>query len=220
MSDNVSHSGNHVDRNEMTRIAIIGAGLAGLVVARRLSGHHEVAVFEKSRGVGGRMATRRASPFEFDHGAQFFTARSAAFRKFLEPLISAGVVASWNARFVELPAGPASGDRQWADDYPHYVGVPGMNAVGKWLARNLDVQTGVEVANINRGGRRWRLTDTHGTDLGDFDWVVLAAPAPQTARLAPAESDISERAMTARMRACCALLLGFDAPLDLPWDAA
>ncbi|MGB5512575.1 MAG: FAD-dependent oxidoreductase, partial [Woeseiaceae bacterium] len=58
------------------------------------------------------------------------------------------------------------------------------------------------------------------TDLGDFDWVVLTAPAPQTARLAPAESGISERAVTARMRACCALLLGFDAPLDLPWDAA
>ena len=30
-----------------------------------------VKIFEKSRGVGGRMSTRKESPFIFDHGAQF-----------------------------------------------------------------------------------------------------------------------------------------------------
>ena len=68
----------------MKKVAIIGAGLAGLTLARRLRGFASVTVLEKSRGLGGRMATRRSDNFEFDHGAQFFTARSTAFRDFIK----------------------------------------------------------------------------------------------------------------------------------------
>ena len=52
------------------RIAIIGAGLAGLSAARALTaaGHTPV-VFEKSRGLGGRLATRRTEFGPIDHGA-------------------------------------------------------------------------------------------------------------------------------------------------------
>ncbi len=89
----------------MTRVAVVGAGLSGLTLAARLRAHADVTVFEKSRGYGGRLATRRAAPFAFDHGAQFFTARTTAFREFLAPLIEAGVVDTWLARFTEpLPA--------------------------------------------------------------------------------------------------------------------
>ena len=86
----------------MKRIAIIGAGLSGLVLARRLDEVAEVTIFEKSRGVGGRMATRYADDYEFDHGAQFFTARTPAFREFLQPLIRDQVVANWAPKFEEL----------------------------------------------------------------------------------------------------------------------
>ena len=48
------------------------------------------------------MATRRAGDFEFDHGAQFFTARTRAFREFLRPLVEDGVIADWRADFAEL----------------------------------------------------------------------------------------------------------------------
>ena len=81
----------------MTRVAVIGAGLSGLVVARRLKGVADIVLFEKSRGAGGRIATRYAGDFEFDHGAQFFTARTESFRKFLEPFIVDGTVADWPA---------------------------------------------------------------------------------------------------------------------------
>ncbi|MEO1360052.1 MAG: FAD-dependent oxidoreductase [Pseudomonadota bacterium] len=50
------------------KIAIIGAGLAGLTLARKLQAHHSVTVLEKARGPGGRMSTRRAAPYAFDHG--------------------------------------------------------------------------------------------------------------------------------------------------------
>ena len=41
----------------MSRVAIVGAGLSGLVVARSLSEIAEVTVFEKGRGAGCRIAT-------------------------------------------------------------------------------------------------------------------------------------------------------------------
>ena len=69
----------------MKSIAIIGAGIAGITLARQLQGSAKVSVFEKSRGFGGRMATRRHGSYQFDHGAQFFTARSKQFQKLDEP---------------------------------------------------------------------------------------------------------------------------------------
>jgi len=204
----------------MKRIAVIGAGLAGLVVSRELRQNNEVTVFEKSRGVGGRMATRYAGDYEFDHGAQFFTARSPQFQNFLQPLIEQGVVAAWQARFAEFDRGEIVATRQWQDDHPHYVGVPRMNAIGKWLARDIDVRLGTTVARIERGNNGWLLCDGESSELGHFDWVVSTAPASQTAALVPASSPIRAAGAAATMRACRALMLAFEQPLELPFDAA
>ena len=62
-------------------IAVIGAGLAGTTIASRLNEKFDVKVFEKSRGVGGRMSTRQEATFIFDHGAQFFKIKTKIFRK-------------------------------------------------------------------------------------------------------------------------------------------
>ena len=52
------------------RVAIIGAGMAGLAAARLLrEAGAGCMIFDKSRGLGGRMATRRAGDFSFDHGS-------------------------------------------------------------------------------------------------------------------------------------------------------
>ena len=76
------------------RIAIIGAGLAGLTSAQRLAAAGlEVHLFDKSRGAGGRMCTRRAEEVRFDHGAQYFTATEPSFQAEVSRWVSAGVVA-------------------------------------------------------------------------------------------------------------------------------
>ena len=203
----------------MSTIAVIGAGLAGLVVARKLSPSHDVVVFEKSRGVGGRMATRRAGSFKFDHGAQFFTARTRAFRTFLEPLVEAGVIADWPARFAELRRQHVVESRQWSDDNPHYVGTPGMNAIGKALAFGLDVRLNTAVASLSRKREQWQLADDGRRPLGEFDWVIVTAPAAQAADLL-APTALASAAASGRMHACYALLLGFDEAVNLPWEAA
>jgi renalase len=203
----------------MARIAVIGAGLAGLVVSRELAGIHDVHLFEKSRGIGGRMATRRAGLFEFDHGAQFFTARSEAFRAFLEPLVDAGVVADWPARFAEIQRGQVVASRPWESDYPHFVGVPGMSAVGRSLACGLDIRLETAVRSMSREGLRWQLFGDGQELLGEFDWVIVTAPAAQAAELL-ADTSIASYAEKVRMKACYALLLGLDEPPELAWDAA
>ena len=204
----------------MTRVAVVGAGLAGLVVAGRLARAADVVVFEKSRGVGGRMATRYYGDFEFDHGAQFFTARSPEFRDFLEPMVAGGNVAAWNARFVEISGAGITASRSWDDAYPHYVGSPRMNSVGKHLAAGLDVRTNTEVSRAVHTEAKWLLFDGHDAPLGRFDWLILTAPAEQTLRLAPDVPGLAELCRGASMHACFALMLGFDSPLDLPFDAA
>ena len=204
----------------MTRVAVIGAGLSGLVAARKLQECSEVTVFEKSRGLGGRMATRYGADFEFDHGAQFFTARSAEFQKFLEPLIAQGVVACWRARFAELHRDTVTATQDWDDAQPHYVGAPRMNTIGGYLADGLTVRRDTTVAQLDRVADGWRLADSDGRALGRFDWVVCAVPAAQTAALAPADSQLYRLAAEVPMRACFALMLGFDKPLPLQWQAA
>ena len=86
----------------MKTVAIIGAGLSGLTLANALSPIANVTVFEKSRGVGGRMSTRRAAPYEFDHGAQYFTAKSREFMAFIEGYARSGVTHEWPIPFEEI----------------------------------------------------------------------------------------------------------------------
>lgn len=204
----------------MKRVAIIGAGLSGLVVARHLRDAAHISLFEKSRGVGGRMATRYANGYEFDHGAQFFTARTAAFREFLQPLVDNRVVTNWTVRFAELDRERVRDIRSWGKDYPHYVGAPRMNAVGKFLSQGLDMRTSTRIVEARRDNARWALLDSDGNAHDGFDWLVLTAPAPQTAVLASGIPALLELSQARDMRACFALMLGFAEALELPWQAA
>ena len=66
------------------RIAIVGAGIAGLSCALRLQdAEHDVTLFDKGRRPGGRMASKRVTAmgpsFAFDYGAQHLTARDPDF---------------------------------------------------------------------------------------------------------------------------------------------
>jgi predicted NAD/FAD-dependent oxidoreductase len=204
----------------MTKVAIIGAGLSGLALARQLRIVADVTVFEKSRGAGGRIATRYADAFEFDHGAQFFTARSPAFRAFLEPLLADGVIANWPARFAELDRDRIRDARSWSEDYPHFVGTPRMNSIGKALSSDLDVVLETTITEFERNSDGWIVFNDKGENLGQFDWVVLTAPAAQSQDLASGVPELISLCRARSMRGCFALMLGFEQPLQLPWDAA
>lgn len=204
----------------MKHIAIIGAGLAGLTAAGRLKEHAAITLFEKSRGVGGRMSTRRAPPYAFDHGAQFFKARSTPFKTFLEPMLKCGLVKPWNARFAELSPGHLQIRQIAHTEGPHYVAVPGMNALAKFLSRELTVQLGTEVGSITKTNGLWSLKDLQGNHLGNFDWVISALPFPQASKVMPQSLTGFSALNAVKMKGCFALMLGFEKALPLEFDAA
>ena len=206
--------------NTMRRVAIVGGGLAGLTVARQIGDIAQPVIFEKSRGTGGRMATRRAPPFEFDHGAQDFTARAPEFVAAVRLWQQAGAVDIWQPRFVELDRGAVVSERQWDADFPHFVGTPMMSAIGRQLAAGLDVRLQTAVATVDPKGSGWQLVGSDGSELGVFDWVVITAPAAQAAALLP-ESFAHHRMLSnIRLQACFSMMLGFNQPPRLPWQAA
>ena len=166
------------------------------------------------------MATRYADDYEFDHGAQFFTARTKAFQTFLQPLIDDGVVTDWQAQFAEFDRDRIAVLRSWDDAYPHYVGNPRMNSIGKALSHGLTVVLGTAITSIARLKNGWQLTDATGQESGPFDWLILTAPASQTAAIGASYPDLVAFCDERKMLGCYALMLGFLKPLDFAWQAA
>ncbi|MEM8732405.1 MAG: FAD-dependent oxidoreductase [Pseudomonadota bacterium] len=145
------------------RIAVIGAGLAGVTAARALAdaGLSPV-IFDKGRGIGGRLATRRGDGgFQFDHGAQYLPADSSGFAAVLERAKAAGVAVPWTLD----------------DGRDVVVGTPGMNALPKYLAQGLDVRQEAEIDAIRKAQGGWSLAGSV------FDRVICTVPAPQAMRL-------------------------------------
>jgi predicted NAD/FAD-dependent oxidoreductase len=203
----------------MTRIAVIGAGIGGVALAARLAPTADVVVFEKGRGVGGRMAARYAGDFRFDHGAQYFTVRNARFSDLIAPLIESGAVAPWRGPIARIADGVVTGMAEPRD--VHLVGAPNMNSLAKALADGLDLRPSVEIAPLgDRTPGGWQLRSVDGTDQGAFDWVVSTTTAHQTTALFAANAPSEGVLTTTRMAPCYALMLGFARPLDLPWVGA
>ncbi len=199
-------------------LGVVGAGIAGLTLARSMAPHAEVTLYEKSRGFGGRVATRYHDPYRFDHGAQFFTARSKPFKETAQRWVETGIVAEWHARFAEFDGDSITARRQWTHEHPHFVGTPGMNALGQALAEGLDVKLNTAVASLQKTPTGWRIQDASNAELGEHDWLVLAMPATQARALLP--EHMARELPAAKMLGCYSLMLGFDAALDTEWDAA
>ena len=203
------------------KIAIIGAGISAITIAQHLKGFASVSLFEKSRGVGGRMALRCSEPYEFDHGAQFFIAKSQNFKNFIEPLIKKNIIKRWDARFAEFKNDKLVRQFTWGSEYPHYVGVPGMNSISKYLSKDLDVKLNTKINQIVKNSTNsWQLFDDDSNNLGDFDWVISTAPAIQSSKILPKYFKYHSDLLNKKMVGCFSLMLGFKNVLPLSWDAA
>lgn len=188
------------------RLIVVGAGLAGLSAAGRLAAAgHDVAVFERSRGPGGRMATRRIGAATFDHGAQFFTVRSPELERLVGEWSADGLVREWCRGFGEAP-----------DGYPRYVVRGGMNALPKRLAQGIDVRYGALAFAVHRTSAGWEVLLDDGS-RHECDGVVMTCPVPQSfSLLVTAEVEFPEAlARTDYDRTLC-LLAVLDRPPSVP----
>jgi predicted NAD/FAD-dependent oxidoreductase len=153
------------------RVIVVGAGLSGLTAARRIAGRgHEVTVLDKGRSSGGRCATRRIGDATLDHGAQFFTVRSAEFANITDTWLGAGVAREWCRGFGAN------------DGHPRYCGTNGMTTITKHLATGLDVRCSSMVFSVERTMSHWKVNLDDGTAF-DADAVVITCPIPQSMSL-------------------------------------
>ena len=230
---------------EAQTIAVIGAGIAGVTCARTLAqAGHQVSLFDKSVGAGGRMATRE-SPFGgFDHGAQYFTVRDARFARALQTV--PGLCKPWSANTVrvldEHGRITAAG---LPPNEPHWVPTPGMNALVRNWAKPLTAagatHFGTRATRLQSNGastQRWTVHANHELApdghqhlaFDGFDRVVLALPSVQARELlqnSELAARLVERIAGVQVAPCWTLMLAYPhamqpgfSTLGPQWNAA
>jgi renalase len=187
------------------RIAVVGAGIAGLVAARRLAGDHDVVVLEKNAAVGGRLATRRLGDALVDSGAQFFTVRGSAFSEQVDDWVGRDLAHVWCHGF----------DRP-GDGYPRFVGSAGMASLALDLAADLDVRVGRMVFTLRRREAGWDVVIDDGTTI-TVDRVILTCPVAQAwALLAQSDVELPDELAHREYHRTIALLVALDSPSAVP----
>jgi renalase len=175
----------------MKKIAIIGAGMAGITAARTLkqAGFH-VRIFEKSSHASGRMSSLTTPLGSFDQGAQYFTVRDALFLKALAEVPgTVDIVRTWGATTVRVldERGRVLEASQPSEE-PHFVAQPNMGALVEHWAKPLAdeglIHYGTQIRSIQKDAhdpRLWELEIDSELDVshGGFDGVIIAIPAPQ-----------------------------------------
>ncbi|WP_120968545.1 FAD-dependent oxidoreductase [Comamonas sp. lk] len=210
------------------RIAVIGAGIAGLACARTLmQAGHDVHVYERLPQAGGRLRSVNGPYGTFDIGAQFFAVRDPRFQMALDTV--PGSVRAWSVNSVQTrnaqgrkTAEPPSGRET------HWVGTPDMQALPLtwaaplWEAGRLHLgQTVTRLEHHIAGGKghskhQWTLTldtEDHGLQTAsNFDSVVLALPAAQAQHLlqsAPQAAALAQSLSQVEMAPCWVLTLSY-----------
>jgi len=197
-------------------VVVVGAGWAGLSAASRLSeAGYGVVVVDKGRGAGGRSATRRQDGYQFDHGAQYFTARGDAFNNAVTAWQKRGLIASWSPRITVFGSRPDSAGKTPA---ARWIGVPGMNAVLSDLAGGLDCRFDCRVDAIRHAGH-WHLSLSKGEAL-EANALVVTAPPAQAAALVGDDHPLFATLNRVPMQPTWALMAGFETTFDPGFDAA
>jgi predicted NAD/FAD-dependent oxidoreductase len=195
-------------------IAIIGTGIAGLSAARALNAAgHSVHLFDKSRGSGGRMSSKRSDAGSLDLGAQYFTARDRRFMSAVQQWKAEGCAAQWTPSLYNFHGGQLSPS---PDEQVRWVGTPGMSAITRSMLGDLPVSFACRITEVFRGEQHWNLQDAEGQSHGPFSHVIIATPAPQATALLASTPKLAGAAASVKMDPTWAVALGFDSPLKTP----
>ena len=198
------------------KVALVGAGIAGLSAATALRGHgHDVVVFERARGPGGRAATRRVDGIDmpkaargatlaFDHGAQYFTVRDPRFQTVVDGWLRDRIVAKWEGRIVSFDS---EGGEELTTTTDRYVGIPGMSAIARAMADALEVRYEQRIESLD-------------PLLREFDRVILAVTPEQAKPLVAQIPDLSATLDSVVSQPCWAVLAAFEERVPARFDGA
>jgi len=188
------------------KVAVIGAGVAGLCCARELLCRGvEVDVFEKSRGLGGRLANKRLHWGQFDLGAQYFTARDQRFQQQVSIWEDQGIVQRWAFTPSVLTADTLQPS---PDKILRYVGSPKMNSIAHALAEGLKVVCQTRVTGVTGSAKEgWTICLENKDRHPGYDWVVLTVPGEQCIPLIAEKTVLAEKIPAYIHRPCWSLAL-------------
>ncbi|WP_224405955.1 NAD(P)/FAD-dependent oxidoreductase [Afifella sp. IM 167] len=188
------------------RIAIIGAGMAGLAAGRRLKeAGADALVLERNAQPGGRLASVEVAGALTDAAALYATAREPAFKDFMQSAVFSGHATGW------APKGRSS-------DEPWLIGLPTMNALSAFCAEGLDLRTGTAAERIGHASEGYIVQTADAGPIGPFDAVIVAIAAPAAGPLLKAHGKPFERIGAVVMRPTLAGVFAFSERLPIDAD--
>ena len=193
-------------------IGIVGSGIAGLMCGQLLkNAGHAVFLVDKGRRAGGRMSTRNKGPWQWDHGAQYFTVRDQRFASYIEALKERGVVSEW----FDLFPGQAPGRKE-----ARYIGVNGMNVIPMHLSSGLEIHQSMNVEKLDYEHATWQLMMESG-EVFSCQELVLTPPLPQVVNLLEGSNLLNQIADSKKLASVnyekgLSLMLVLEKPSQIP----
>ena len=204
----------------MKNVAVIGAGITGITLANLLQKKFNLTVFEKSRGVGGRMATRRAEPYQFNHGAQYFKIENKEFKDFLQPLILNKIIKPLEANQIEILNKEVI-KRTKIYNKQYFTAESKMNSVVKYLINNnFSIKLLCKIEKIIKENDKWFIIDSGQVSFGPYDWLIITIPPNQAKEILYNNFKFLDIIKKIKMRSCYSLMLGFDEIKEFDFDTA
>ncbi|MEM7053493.1 MAG: FAD-dependent oxidoreductase, partial [Pseudomonadota bacterium] len=152
----------------------------------------------------------------FDHGAQYFSARSAQFARHLQQWQDAGWVEPWNPRLTVLGDSDGHSDPRGTH---RFVAVPGMNGVCKKMAESLDCRFQTRAASIEFDGQ-WQIGLDDSDEVLTTQRLLITAPPVQTAELLGVSHPLHAELANIHLQPSIAAMISFNEPIDTGFDAA
>jgi renalase len=190
---------------ETDRIAVIGAGMAGLAAASRLrQAGCSVTVLEKAPTIGGRLAATQTNGDLIDYGALYVTVREPAFQEAMQMAVFGGNATGW------APRGRGT-------DEPWIIGLPDMRGLVRPLLDGVAVFLDLKVERIGQATEGFALQTQTGS-VGPFDGVIVAVPAPEAMPLLQAHGKPFDLLESVQMQPTLVVLATFPVRLDIAED--
>ena len=162
----------------MSSFCVIGSGISGATIANLLNKRHTVDLYDKARGLGGRSSFKRLDNLRgFDHGTQYFSPKTAEFKRFTKKLIEKKILKIWGGNHKFL-----SDKKKENKKHVKVIGRKGNNDISKYLLKNVICYFQSELKKINFQNRKWNLVFNDG-EIRNYENLILTCPFPQLKKL-------------------------------------
>ena len=162
----------------MSSFCVIGSGISGATIANLLNKKHNVDLYDKARGLGGRSSFKRLDKKRgFDHGTQYFSPKTPEFKRFTKKLIEKKILKIWEGNHKFL-----SDKKKENKKHVKVIGRKGNNDISKYLLKNVRCYFQSELKKINFQSRKWNLIFNDG-EIRNYENLILTCPFPQLKKL-------------------------------------